>query len=253
MNINNFTKKELEELLTFITVLLADILIFRGADPSNMVNFAVKDEINFLGRSTDGMLSMQVISKCRFDWKYWFELLDKEGVLEIDDDFRILSFCDWKIKTNMQSLLNLKNTIREALEIKNRECSANLIEMGIRDAISNNPTLKYPAAPNNITLINGKDLIIKREYIDECGECDIVCRLNGEIKYIVEVTSGSITNSYPEKRVPKRKEAVPDAIIWVIGARMNNGEILSKLVKEGVYVTKFSQLKSMYPKVFDFL
>jgi hypothetical protein len=251
LNIMKLNKEEETNLKYLIEVLINDRLFFPDR-PFNEVEFDIKKLSVFRSANNiSGFPNQHVIAKYRFNYKDLFEKLHNSGYVTINEDYRCLRFLGWKIKTNYQTMLNLKKELDSKILIHKKQENENALEAQIRDAIRNNTELVFPSkTPNGIKI--PKSDSIKREKIKDCGECDIVCRINNEIVFIAEITKSSVTEDYIERRIPKRKFVAPKAKIWIIASRVGDNYI-RRLQRLNVEVTTFEQLRNVYPNTFNFL
>lgn len=232
--------------IKYLIEVLEQERIFFPDRPLQEIEFPIKRISIFqMAHNNSGFPFDRTTAKYYFNYKDLFEILHKEGYLTINEEFRYLRFLGWKIKTNYQTLLDLKVEINKKLDINYKQKRENIVEVLVRDAIRNNPTLVFPSKTSQ-GIKFPKNVSIKKETLN-CGECDIVCRLNDEVVLIAEITSSAINNDYTERRIPKRRIEAPNAKIWIIGSRIGDN-ILRNLQKLNVDVTTFEQLKKSIKK-----
>jgi hypothetical protein len=249
MNFNQYTTEKLKQLSALIDLLLESPYIFDKQNPYQEVSFNLKEKITIFrdAHMHDGFPAKHCTNtRDYFNYIHLLEELDRGGSIEIDKGN--VGFLDWIIKTDLWTMLNLKNKVDARIKGIEEQANSNNFESCIRDKLNNNQTLLFSVIPS------GKFKLppcssFKQETIDGT-QCDIVGRdCNNEIVLFVEITKGSLERD-DLRKFEERHLLAPNAIQWFICSRINRGINEKISANSQVRISKISQFLEDYPTLF---
>lgn len=241
MNLKTIKKENLEKINLILNTFL-NSRKFPPSLPEKDIELILKKDLSIfsMAQNNSGNPSNTAIGILQFNWKPILELMDQEGIIELD---KSNLFLDWKIKTNILSIQEYSKKTTQYLVKPIKFHLDDLFESIIRDLLNNNTNKNIPIYKTGQSFL--PTLCFKKEIINGI-ECDIVGRNNkGEIKVFIEICKGPITSD-DIKKMKERHELEPTAKIWFMGSRIND-TVYNIITEKKGRITLISQLIDKYP------
>lgn len=252
-NLKALSKEDLCELSSVIEILIE----IGGFD----AKFPIKDRAFTIGshtyfgraQSNDGRIAPYLIAKYQnINYKQWFDDFEEEGFIKINKTKGCTTFKSWEITTSLQSILELKKDVCELTGERFRASEADKTEAYIRDRIRQYPDLKFLThTGEEFSLpedLKWKENSSRSMQIDVIGEDD-----TGNIKFIIEITTGAIWKDKYLKKIEDRRKKHPGVDFWVIGGRINPHVVAALMELGGISINLTKELKEQYGTIFNAL